>query len=64
VGSTVKPCAFGAPLTRLWGLTAPPHAKQVGIHAVRAKRCRLAGSWFRPDPSMSVTSSFGLFTSR
>lgn len=24
VGSAVKPCAFGAPLARLRGLTAPP----------------------------------------
>ena len=36
----VKPCAFGAPLTRLWGLTAG-HDQTRGIRALMEYLCRL-----------------------
>jgi hypothetical protein len=36
VSAAVKPCAFGAPRARLWGLTAPP--RQASGHPCR--KCR------------------------
>jgi len=49
----VKPCAFGAPLTRLWGLTAR-HGQTRGIRALREISmpiADLAGEWATARPS-------------